>query len=361
MKRRLKGEGSVYKRSDGLWVGQIYLPTGKKKVKYSKTQKEVRDWLHEQKENANKGIFTNAKDIILSTYLEQYMVSQATSLRPKTVNGYLYVIRKHITPELGSCKLKLLSPNQLQSFYTLKVNSGLSKRTVQIMHNFLHKALDQAAKWGMVARNVTDLVDPPTPDKKSPTIWTVEQSKKFLNQVKDSRFYPMYTLAYIGLREGEILGLPVDCFDRENHTVTIRQALSYLVGKGLVISEPKTEASKRTIKLPDFVYEALMAHPLKENQQLMFVTANGTPFSPRNFFRHFKDQAKLAGLPEIRFHDLRHFAVSFLINELKIPPKVVQGIIGHTTVNLTMTVYAHSTTDQQNEAMEKMGTAFSVV
>lgn len=356
-RRRSAGEGSIYKREDGLWVGQIYV-NGKKKVKHSKVQKDVREWLHDQKEAINKGTFIEAKDVTLSDFLEKYMESKKTSIRPKTVDSYNYLIKSHINPELGKIKLSQLRPDIIQNFYTLKVNSGLSKRTVQYMHVVLHQALDQAMKWGLVARNTTELVDPPSPTKKTVTTWTVEQSKKFLEQVKGSRFYPMYTLAYIGLREGEILGIPIDGFDRVSHTVTIRQQLQYLPGRGLIISEPKTEAGKRTVKLPDFVYQALLAHPLKENQKLLFETGNGTPFSPRNFFRDFKEQSEAAGLPEIRFHDLRHFAVSYMINELKIPPKVVQAIVGHSTVNLTLSVYSHSTTDQQDEAMEKMGAAF---
>lgn len=360
MARRSRGEGSIWKREDGLWVGQIYV-NGKKKVKYSKVQKEVRSWLHDQKEALNKGIFIEAKDTTLSAFLEQYMNSQESSLRPKTMESYLYLIRRHIAPDIGTCKLTQLRPDMIQALYTAKVNAGLSKRTVQYIHAILHKSLDQAMKWGLVVRNVTDLVDPPAPSKKTPVTWTVRESRIFLDHVRGSRFYPMYCLAYIGLREGEILGLSVDDFNREARTITIRQQVQYLIGKGLVVSEPKTEASKRTIKLPDFVYEALSAHPINENQRLMFVTTNNTPFSPRNFIRDFKEQSKAAGLPEIRFHDLRHFAVSFLINELKIPPKVVQAIVGHSTVNLTMTVYSHSTTDQQDEAMEKMSGAFSMV
>lgn len=357
-KRRSRGEGSIWQRKDGLWCAQLYLPSGKKKVKYGKTQKIVRDWLHEQKEAVNKGVYLDTKDMTLAAFLEQYMTSAAASLRPKTVTSYLYLIRNHIIPELGQVKLTQLRPDMVQAFYTAKVNSGLSKRTVQYIHAVLHKALDQAMKWGMVVRNVTDLVDPPSPSKPKTATWTIQQAKRFLERVKDTRYYPMFCLAYIGLREGEILGLRVQDFSRENGTITVRQALQYLPGKGLVLSEPKTEASKRTIKLPEFVYQALLAHHLKENQELLFTTSAGTPFSPRNFLRAFKELSSSAELPEIRFHDLRHFAVSYLINELHIPPKVVQGIIGHTTVNLTMTVYAHSTTDQQDEAMNKMGDAF---
>ena len=210
----------------------------------------------------------------------------------------------------------------------------------------------------MIPRNVTDLVESPKPIKVSHTIWTVEQSRHFLEGTKSSRFYPMYCLAFIGLRFGQILGLGVEDFNQKNKTITIKQQVQFIPGKGLKITVPKTESSKRTIKLPDFVYEALQSHILKENQRLIFETSNRTPFSYRNFVANFKKESEKLGLPEIRFHDLRHFSVSYLINELKIPPKVVQDIIGHATINLTMEVYNHTTTDQQNEAMEIMSRNF---
>jgi len=101
-KRRSAGEGSIYRREDGLWVGQVYLPSGKKKVKHSKTQKVVRDWLQEQREAISKGAYIEANEVQLSTFLERYMTSAANYLRPKTVNSYLYLIRNHILPELCS-------------------------------------------------------------------------------------------------------------------------------------------------------------------------------------------------------------------------------------------------------------------
>jgi integrase len=89
----------------------------------------------------------------------------------------------------------------------------------------------------------------------------------------------------------------------------------------------------------------------------MFTTGNGTPFSPRNFFRDFKEQIEKAGLPQIRFHDLRHTAVSYLTS-LGVPPAVVQGIVGHSSALLTLDVYTHTTPQMQDEAMEKMGELF---
>jgi len=359
-KRRSSGEGSIYRRDDGLWVAQVYLPSGKKKVKHSKSQKVVRDWLQEQKEAISKGAYIDAKEIALQDFLEQYMASASSSLRPKTVESYTYLIRNHIVPELGSYRLTQLRPDMIQAFYTAKVSAGLSNRTVRYMHAILHKALEQAMKWGLVIRNVTDLVDPPSLSRSPQATWNTEQAKRFLEQVKGSRCYPMYCLAFIGLREGEILGLQVEDFDPIAHTISIRHALEYLIGKGLVLTEPKTESGKRTIKLPDFVYIPLKEHRdgLERKQGFLFTTGNGTPFSPRNLFRDFKEQTRTAGLPDIRFHDLRHQAVSFMINVLKIPPSVAQSIVGHASPLLTLGVYTHTSTEIQMDAAERMGELF---
>ena len=359
-KRRAKGEGSIYRRDDGLWVGQLYMPSGKKKVKYGKTQREVRDWLHEQKEAVSKGTLVESKAVTLEAFMKQYMESAENSLRPKTIESYNYLINIHIVPELGDMKLTQLRPDHVQGFYNGKISAGLSKRTVQYMHAVLHKALDQALKWGLVARNVSDLVEVPSPPKRDPTIWELSQAKKFLEQVRPTRFYPMYTLAYVALREGEILGVHWEDFNMEKHTLTINHAIQYIPKKGLLLVEPKTKKSRRTIKLPDFVYQALCEHAEKnpEHEGLMFTTSSGTPFSPRNFLRHFKDQTAAAGLPEIRLHDLRHSCISWLI-AMGVPPTVVQTIVGHSTVVLTLDVYTHSSTDQQDEAMGKIGEVFN--
>jgi integrase len=225
----------------------------------------------------------------------------------------------------------------------------------------MHMTLSQALKWGLVMRNIADLVDAPRVTKKEPVIWDIEQAKKFLQSVEGSRFEPMYRLAFMALREGEILGLQVEDFNEKAHTLAIRHALQYLVGKGLVLTEPKTEKGKRTIKLPDFAYEPLVKHvdSLNRNQGFMFTTGNGTPFSPRNFFRDFQEEAEKANLPRIPFHNLRHTAISFMINYLHIPPSVVQAIAGHSSPILTLSVYTHSNSDNQNEAAERMNGLFA--
>jgi integrase len=121
-KRRARGEGSLYKREDGSWVAQLYLPSGKKKVKYGKTQREVREWLQKQQEAVSKGVLIESKEITLEAFLKQYMDSAENTLRPKTLESYHYLINKHIVPT--RCKVFTTkksaagSPNELYSICT---------------------------------------------------------------------------------------------------------------------------------------------------------------------------------------------------------------------------------------------------
>jgi integrase len=361
MAKRSAGEGTIYQREDGLWSAQITLPNGKRKTKYGKTQKAVREWLQEQVRAIKDQNWIEADTVTVSAFIDRYMSDVAAhTLRPKTIESYNSLIRMHIKPELGTVKLSRLRPDQLQKLYSTKLDSGLSTRTVQFIHSILHKTLDQALKWGLVARNVADLVDAPTVKKKAQVIYTSEQVKVFLDHAKGSRFFPMYCLACLGLREGEILGVAIEDFDRKAHTLQIRQAVQYLIGKGLVLSEPKTEKGKRSVKLPDFIYDALIEHcdHLERNQGLMFTTSNGTPFSPRNFFRDFKEQTESAGLPSTTFHSMRHFAISEMMSQ-GIAPSIVQAIVGHASPLLTLGVYTHISTSMQNEAAEKMNAVLS--
>ena len=149
MKRRAKGEGTIYQNPKGLWVSQITLPNGKRKVKYSKTQKVVMDWLLAQRQAVQANNWVDEDKITLSAFIDRYLKDVAAhTLRPKTLESYESLIRLHIKPELGEFKLSALRPDHLQALYSQKLNSGLSRRTVQFVHSILHKVLDQALKVG---------------------------------------------------------------------------------------------------------------------------------------------------------------------------------------------------------------------
>jgi integrase len=356
-KKRASGEGSIcFSETEQLWIGQITLPDGKRRRKRSKTQKVIKDWLLAQRDAIRDGLVIEDERITVGQFLDRYLQDVAAhTLRPKTFEAYSYLIRMHIKPALGNIRLNQLRPARVQKFYADKLESGLSRRTVQFMHSVLHKALQQALKWGMVVRNVGDLVEAPSPNRCTPITFSPDQVKKFLETVKEHRWYPIYVVAlYCGLREGEVLGIHFEDLDLLHDEIHVRHAVQYLIGKGLVITEPKTDSAKRTVTIPGFAHDVLVEylHPLKRDQGLIFVTSNDTPISPRNLVRHFKEALEEAGLPEIRFHDLRHTHASLLL-AAGVHPKLVQERLGHSQISLTLDTYSHVTPNMQDGVAQK--------
>jgi integrase len=162
-------------------------------------------------------------------------------------------------------------------------------------------------------------------------------------------------MAFTGMREGELLGLHIEDIDLRHHIINIRHSAQYLSHRGIVISEPKTDSAKRAIKVPDFIWTVLKDHldSLERNQGLVFTTRNGTPFLPRNLLKDFKTCLEEAGLLDMRFHDLRHTTASLLLSQ-GVHPKVVQEMLGHSQISLTLDTYSHVLPGLQDEAASKM-------
>lgn len=357
-KRRSKGEGTIYLvESKGLWIAKITLPDGKRKVKYAKTQKAVREWLVTQQNALRQGLLPKDDTTTVSEFLGNYMETIGKhTLRPKTIEAYLYLIRLHIVPNLGSIRLSQLRPDHLQSLYAQKLEQGLSRRTVRFIHSVIHKALEQALRWGLVVRNVADLADPPPQQKRPPTIYTVEQITTLLKSISDPKIRLAINLAAMGgFREGEILGIHIEDINIKAGCISVNHAVQYQVGHGVVITAPKTDKSRRTVKLPKRSVKELRDYLklINRNQGLLFTTSSGRPINPRFLIKKFKDAIKDAGLPEIRFHDLRH-SHSTLLLKAGVHPSLVQSRLGHASVLLTLDTYSHTTPEMQDELVEKM-------
>jgi integrase len=244
-RRRSRGEGTIYwSDPKRLWIAKITLPDGKRRMKYSKSQKVVRDWLLASQNELRQGMLPSDDKITVSEFIARFMDSVAKhTLRPKTLEVNSAVIRLHINPVIGKIKLASLRPDHLQSLYSQKLDYGLSRRSVQLIHLIIHKILDQAMKWGMVSRNVADFVQAPKPIKRPPTIFDSKQVNIFLSAVKDHRFFLIYEIAlYCGLREREILGLCREDIDIEKGVINVNHSVQALKGKGLVFSETKLPA-----------------------------------------------------------------------------------------------------------------------
>ncbi len=360
-KRRSKGEGTIYQRKDGLWIAQLTLPNGKRRTKYSKDQKTVREWLLATRKEMADGMLTSPSKITVGEFLDKWYEDIAKpKLRTATLVVHEAMIRLHIKPAIGYVQLTQLTPIHLQNLYTQKLKEGLSKRSVKYIHTVIHQMLDQALKWGMIPRNVAEAVDAPIPENKPVEPLTQQQVRSLLNNLKGDRLYAFYVvLLGCGLRRGECLALTNDCVDLENGLIYVKKSLQAVKGKGLVLGEPKSESSHRVVAMPDFVKAALQNRERVVESPYVFCTSKGTPFGPRIIVRHFKKTLKKAGLPEsIRIHDLRHTFVSFMLAQ-NVPPKDVQVVAGHADFSTTMDIYGHLMPNARQEAAKKMDKLFT--
>jgi integrase len=219
-----------------------------------------------------------------------------------------------------------------------------------------------------VPRNVAKLVTVSSPKYKINRGLSVDQARQVLKAAQDERLYALYVLALcLGLRRGELLGLRWVDVDLEGGKLEIVQALQRVRGE-LRFVPPKTDDSERTIPLPEICVQALEDHKERQKSEraqagtdweeygLVFPSRIGTPMEPDNLRRSWGRIRDKAGLDAVRFHDIRHTCVSLLL-DLGVPPHVVREIVGHSDIEVTMTIYAHASLDEKRKALRKLGDA----
>jgi integrase len=303
----------------------------------------------------------------VSAYLDYWLSeSVADRLRPKTLLGYESVVRVHLAPALGKKRLDQLTAREVRAFLNDRRNTGLSPRMIQIIHAVLRNALQHAVREELITRNVAKLVQVETPRYEVGTGLSVKEARTLLAAARGHRLWALYVLAVtLGLRQGELLGLSWSAVDLDSGELEVRQTLQR-VGRELRFQGPKTRHSRRTVPLPDLCLDVLREHkarqaaerlatgPNWQDYDLVFCTTRGTPIEPRNLVRHFYSLRQRAVLPTVRFHDLRHTAVTLLL-DLGVPPHVVRAIVGHSDIHVTMTIYAHAALDEQRRALRQLG------
>jgi len=335
-RRRGRGEGSIYRRKDGSWVAQ-YTVGDKRRYIYGKTRKDVAARLNKAIAERDSGIVYDSENLKLADYLDRWLDSIEDTLRERTWQRHEEITRLHLKPTIGSVRLDKLNALEVQSLYRSKLDSGLSPRTVQIIHATLYKALKQAVRWSLVPRNVCEVVVPPRVPKSEIHPLDARQAKKLLDTARDTQlyYYPLYVLAVTtGMRSGEILGLQWRDVDLDAGRLQVRRT----VFNGAV-STPKTARSNRGMKLSKIAVEALRQHP--RSSEWVFSSKKGTSLSVHNLHnRSWKTLLKVAGLPNVRFHDLRHTCATLLLSK-GVHPKLVQELLGHSSIEITLDTYSH--------------------
>ncbi|OLC61706.1 MAG: hypothetical protein AUH89_02285 [Ktedonobacter sp. 13_1_40CM_4_52_4] len=234
------------------------------------------------------------------------------------------------------------------------------------MHSMIHKAISDAVMWGVLARNVSDTVEPPRRARYEFKALTMEEALSFLSAAKG---HPMEALWLVeittGMRREEILALKWQDVDLSQGLLEVRRSFTREPGNRYKETQPKTEKSRRSIVLREPAIEALKhlracqieakveAGETWIEHGLVFCTAVGTPLNPNKVLERFKTLLKKAGLPHIRFHDLRHSTASILL-KMQTHPKVVQELLGHSRIAETLDIYSHVLPTIQEDAMHKL-------
>ena len=396
-RKRGNGEGSIWQRKDGRYGYAAYVLTTagtyKRVQGYAKSHEEARKALTELLRRADQGVPVASVNWTVAEYLTFWLSHIVREdRRPKTYQGYESVVRLHLIPGLGRKRLGKLTAQDVRLFITRTrqecqcckhgwdtqrdvprccaigqcCESRLSARMVQSIHAVLRNALEAAAREEIIPRNVARLVQVPAPRYKVNRGLSVQQAKAVMTAAADHRLSALYVLAlYLGLRRGELLGLRWQDVDLDKAKLEVVYNLQRVSG-ALRLVPPKTEDSARTVPLPPECVEALLAHrqrqaaarakawPDWEDHGLVFPSRRGTPMEPDNLRRSWGLIRQAAGLGPTRVHDLRHTCVTLLL-DLGAPPHVVREIVGHSDIEVTMTIYAHVSLEEKRKALAKLG------
>ncbi|MDP9354013.1 MAG: site-specific integrase [Chloroflexota bacterium] len=366
-----QNEGTCYQRKDGRWEAAMTIATvdGKSKRKsfYGRTKADAMRQMRAAQREHEAGLPVPTGRQTVAQFLDRWLaeVVQPT-VRPKTHHSYAQLVRLHVKPALGHYQLAKLEPQHVQSFMNEKLAVGLSPRTVQYLRAVLRRALGQALKWGLVARNVATLVDPPRSVRHEIKPLTPVQAQTFLTAARGDRLEALYSVALaLGLRQGEALGLRWSDVDLDAGTLVVRVALQRVGGKPQLV-EPKTSRSRRTIPMPPTIVAALRAHKVRQLEErllagrrwddswgLVFASTIGTPLDARNVIRQFHRMLQVARLAPMRFHDLRHTCASLLLAQ-GVGPRTIMEVLGHSQISLTMDTYSHVMPEMRREAADLM-------
>lgn len=369
--------GHIRKRGS-TWAVVVDLgadDSGRRRQKWHsgyRTKREATQGLTEILGKLQAGTYVEPTRQTVAQYLREWLTAIESTVRPGTWASYRTNVERHAIPRIGQLPLRHLGALQLNSLYEELMadgrcdgSGGLSYRTVRYTHTILHRALRDAVRWGLLARNPADLADPPKHRTPEMQVWTTEQLRTFLRSVNDDRLYGFWLLiATTGLRRGEALGLRWGDVDLDAGRAAIRQTLSSVGGR-LTFSTPKTAKSRRSVTLDPSTIAALRAHrrgqveerlawgTAYEDADLVFARENGSPIRPDTMTRQFGELTKRAHLRPLRLHDLRHTYATIALSA-GTHPKVVAERLGHATIAVTLDTYSHVIPSLQEEAATRL-------
>lgn len=381
MARRTKGEGTLRKRKDGRWEGWFNIgkdENGKTKRKSvtAKTKSECQEKLNKAKEEYLKEqsvlsshTYLTDSDPTLNEWYEIWINTFCRNvIKNYTVNGYEQRFKTNILPALGDMKLSELSTVNCQQFLVglfsngrqrgrEKHGNGLAYYSVKGIERTLSSCLQKAVDEALIPKNPISKVKLPNCTKPEMKTLKKEELTAFLEETKRSGCYEFYYLELTtGMRLGEICALEWTDLSLENKTITVNKAVQKIKGE-VKINTPKTKSSIRTIRLCDEcirLLSELKANQIPKSKYIFPSSVTGEIRDTSAVTRRLHRIQDRAGVPRIRFHDLRHsFATLSLEQGMDI--KTVSHMLGHTDAGFTMNTYMHVTDSMQENVANTMG------
>ena len=320
------------------------------------------------------GNYLEPNKTTVAEFLDRWLDHIKSQVSPRSHERYVEIARKNLVPLIGGVIVGKLRPVQISTAYSKALASGrrdgtggLSPRTVHHLHRILKQALGQAVRWELLARNPADAVDPPKVERNAMQTYDLPQTVALIEHLRPTRLHVPVILAVLcGLRRGEISALRWRSVDLTAGQLAVVESAEQ-TNVGVRYKEPKSGRA-RNVALSATVIEELKAWRVRQAQELLklgirpdgdtFVVTqvDGSPLQPRSLTHEWVRLIGGAGLPRIRFHDLRHAHATHLLAS-GVHPKVASERLGHSKVGITLDLYSHVMPGMQEDAVAKVDAA----
>ena len=365
-RRRSPGEASYRRRTDGTWEGRITINYKPYSV-YGKTRSECVKKIAELKEKLNLGVSMSTPSVTewLDLWLRDFV---SIDKKPSTVANYTTIAETHLKPEFGRIRIDKLTQTDVQRLIGKKMRAKLAPRSVRLIHHVLRCSLNVAVAHKMIAVNpATNVVLPRIERTEMATISAEDVLQlQTLDVFETEPLFPCFLLMlYTGLRRGEALALRWSDIDLNHSTLTVQRELVKVEG-GTIYQSPKTKNSNRLVPFGDALSSILRDHQKRQEEirdktkgynkklDLVFARENGNTYYPDSLRKILHRILKKAGIGNVRIHDLRHTCATLLMLS-GVHPKVVQEILGHGNINVTLGTYSHTMPSMKRAAADSIG------
>lgn len=356
-----------YKRTDGRWEVRYKDASGRTRSIYGRTSKECSGKLRAALNDRDAGKLPAHSTLTLRQFLDLWLED---TVRPNHAGDTLFIYRYYadlVTAHIGDVKLKDLRPHQIQHVYT-QLRDTLSARTVRGAHSALRSALNLAVQWDMIAANPTAKVKPPRADSASINPLSHDEATALLQATEGRPYHLVWlTLIQTGLRIGELGGLLWPQVDTSARTIQVTHILTTdEAGHFTLVQRTKTPRSRRPVRISADLAAALEGHrhdqlagraPTHPDHPYVFTTEKGDPVHRYHARYHLKKDCRLAGIEPRHPHELRHTCATLLLTR-NVNPKIVQELLGHSSIKETMDTYSHYIPSLHTEAADVMQDLF---